>query len=63
VLTACNIVIIGGEGDLALRKLYPALYSLHCEKLLAQETQIVCFGRGKYGEDAFQKAVKKGIDT
>ncbi|MGK0438639.1 MAG: glucose-6-phosphate 1-dehydrogenase, partial [Paracoccaceae bacterium] len=25
MLNICNIVIVGGEGDLAFRKLYPAL--------------------------------------
>ena len=44
--TAKNIIIIGGEGDLALRKLYPALYSLDQEGLLAPEVKITAFGRG-----------------
>ena len=52
MLSTCNIVIVGGEGDLAFRKLYPALYSLHCEGLLADNTQIVCFSRGKYSHEA-----------
>ena len=54
MLKICNIVIVGGEGDLAFRKLYPALYSLHKESLLASCTKIVCFGRGKYSEDEFK---------
>jgi glucose-6-phosphate 1-dehydrogenase len=63
VLTACNIVIIGGEGDLALRKLFPALFSLHCEQLLAPDTKIYSVGRGNFGEQKFLQAVKKGIDN
>jgi len=54
MLKICNIVIVGGEGDLAFRKLYPALYSLHKENLLADCTKIVGFGRGKYSEQAFK---------
>ena len=54
MLKICNIVIVGGEGDLAFRKLYPALYSLHKESLLASCTKVVCFGRGKYSEAEFK---------
>jgi len=46
-------VIVGGEGDLAFRKLYPALYSLHKEALLADCTKVVGFGRGNYSEEEF----------
>lgn len=53
MLKVCNIVIVGGEGDLAFRKLYPALYSLHRENLLADCTKIVCFGRGNYAREKF----------
>lgn len=57
MLNICNIVIVGGEGDLAFRKLYPALYSLHKENLLADCTKIVGFGRGKYSFDDFKTAM------
>ena len=53
MLTTCNIVIVGGEGDLAFRKLYPALYALHRDDLLADCTQVIGFGRGKYEREAF----------
>ena len=54
MLNSCNIVIVGGEGDLAFRKLYPALYSLHMQNLLAKNTRVFCFGRGKYSLDDFR---------
>ncbi len=53
MLKVCNIVIVGGEGDLAFRKLYPALFSLHKENLLADCTKVICFGRGKFEADQF----------
>ena len=59
MLKICNIVIVGGEGDLAFRKLYPALYSLHKENLLASCTKIVCFGRGKYSEADFKATMRE----
>ena len=57
MLKICNIVIVGGEGDLAFRKLYPALYSLHKQNLLADCTRVVGFGRGKYSIDDFKSTV------
>lgn len=57
MLKICNIVIVGGEGDLAFRKLYPALYSLHKENLLADCTKVVCFGRGKFTDIDFKQAM------
>ena len=59
MLKICNIVIVGGEGDLAFRKLYPALYSLHKENLLADCTKVVGFGRGKFSADGFKDNMRK----
>lgn len=58
MLNICNIVIVGGEGDLAFRKLYPALYSLHKENLLADGTKIIGFGRGKFSASDFKKHMR-----
>lgn len=58
MLKICNIVIVGGEGDLAFRKLYPALYSLHRENLLADCTKIVGFGRGKFTPESFLESMR-----
>ena len=55
MLNNCTIVIVGGEGDLAFRKLYPALFSLHKDNLLAECSKVVCFGRGKYSQDEFNQ--------
>lgn len=59
MLNICNIVIVGGEGDLAFRKLYPALYSLHKHNLLADCTKVVGFGRGKFSDEEFQANMRK----
>jgi len=63
MLKECNIVIVGGEGDLAFRKLYPALYSLHKENLLAENTKITGFGRGKFTLDAFKENIRKWAEN
>jgi glucose-6-phosphate 1-dehydrogenase len=45
------IVIFGATGDLAARKLFPALYSLFREKMLPQEFRIIGSGRRSPGAD------------
>lgn len=57
----CHLLIIGGEGDLAFRKLYPALYSLDAENLLDSGTKIIAFGRGKFSEHDFLAEVNRWI--
>jgi len=41
-----TFVIFGGAGDLAHRKLLPALYNLHLDGLLPPRVAIVGAGRG-----------------
>ncbi|MDE2765986.1 MAG: glucose-6-phosphate dehydrogenase, partial [Chloroflexota bacterium] len=41
------LVIFGATGDLARRKLLPALFTLHCKRLLPDDLRIVGFARGK----------------
>jgi len=59
---ACHVLIIGGEGDLAFRKLYPALYNLDFEGLLEGETRVICFGRGKFTSETFSAEVSRWIE-
>src|SRR5580704_9123441 len=55
----CIIVIFGASGDLAQRKLIPALYSLAAEKSAARKFAVVGFARTPMTDDAFQtKAVE-----
>lgn len=63
MLNICNIVIVGGEGDLAFRKLYPALFSLHSENLLADCTKIVGFGRNKFQPDEFKQKMREWVEA
>jgi glucose-6-phosphate 1-dehydrogenase len=43
-----DILIIGGDGDLAKRKLYPALYHLEQSNSLSETVRIVALARGDY---------------
>jgi len=52
------IVIFGATGDLAKRKLVPALYRLMQRGELAEDTAIVCLGRRSYSEVEFVEHLK-----
>ena len=44
------LVIFGGDGDLAWRKLLPAVYNLNADGLLPSHFAVVCFGRASTKE-------------
>ncbi|MDP6131202.1 MAG: hypothetical protein QGI56_06920 [Dehalococcoidia bacterium] len=49
-----TIVIMGGTGDLARRKLLPALFQLGCKGRLPENLRIVGFSRQEYSDDRFR---------
>ena len=63
----CTIVIFGASGDLARRKLIPALYGLAAQNCLARRFAIIGFARTPNTDEAFQKtaveSVKKFADA
>jgi glucose-6-phosphate 1-dehydrogenase len=48
-----DLVLFGGVGDLALRKLLPALYMAHLHHRLAPATRIYALGRQQWDREAF----------
>jgi glucose-6-phosphate 1-dehydrogenase len=63
VADSVTIVIFGGAGDLAHRKLLPALYNLHVDGLLPPRTAIVGVGRTEMADEAYRVFAKSGIVT
>jgi glucose-6-phosphate 1-dehydrogenase len=51
----CIMVVFGAGGDLAKRKLLPALYNLEVEKLLPDNFAVVGFGRRTFSHEDFRK--------
>ncbi|MBD5802306.1 Glucose-6-phosphate 1-dehydrogenase [Azoarcus sp. Aa7] len=49
-----DLVIFGGTGDLAMRKLLPALYHLHRDALLAPEARIIGVARDSLDDDGYR---------
>ena len=57
----CAVIIFGASGDLAKRKLIPALYRLVQERLLPAEFAIVGLGRTPMTDDEFREKMKASV--
>ena len=55
-------MIFGASGDLAHRKLFPALHNLQAEGLIPGQTAIVGTGRTEFTNEAFEKNIRKAVD-
>jgi glucose-6-phosphate 1-dehydrogenase len=55
------LFIFGGSGDLAYRKLLPALYNLYLDGYLPEQMTIIGVGRNTYSNTAYKSYIKKGI--
>lgn len=59
----CDMLIVGGDGDLAYRKLYPALYHLDLAGCLPACLRIVCVSRLQQGIDQFRTKVREMLES
>jgi glucose-6-phosphate 1-dehydrogenase len=59
---ATSFVIFGATGDLAARKLLPALYNLAHEGALPEQIEIVGVSRGELSDEAFRSRAREGIE-
>jgi glucose-6-phosphate 1-dehydrogenase len=57
-----TIVIFGGAGDLAHRKLLPALYNLHLDGLLPPRVAVVGVGRKDFTDEQYRAFAKDGVE-
>jgi glucose-6-phosphate 1-dehydrogenase len=57
----CAIVMFGASGDLAKRKLLPALYDLAIHSCLAPRFQLLGFARTEMSDDDFRKKTEDGL--
>jgi glucose-6-phosphate 1-dehydrogenase len=56
------IVIFGVTGDLARRKIFPALYNLAAEGLLPEKLAVVGYARGDWDDDALRAHARRAIE-
>ena len=57
----CMLVIFGGSGDLARRKLVPALYNLFLDGTLPSNFAVLGIGRKPLGDEDFRASTREGI--
>ncbi|WGL53054.1 glucose-6-phosphate dehydrogenase [Nocardioides sp. BP30] len=58
---ACDFVVFGGTGDLALRKLLPALYQCDIEDRLPADTRVIAVSRSELDDDAYRAQVRLAL--
>ena len=56
-----TFVLFGATGDLAQRKLFPALYNLFLDGKMPAAVSIIGLGRTRYSSDEFQSNVEKAL--
>jgi len=61
VADRCIMVIFGASGDLAARKLLPALYNLGRTNLLPREFAILGFAKDEISEEAYREKVRANM--
>jgi glucose-6-phosphate 1-dehydrogenase len=59
----CTVVIFGASGDLTRRKLVPALYNLHLDRLMPPSFAVVGVARSKMSSDAFVASLREGAQA
>jgi glucose-6-phosphate 1-dehydrogenase len=58
----CAIVIFGASGDLAKRKLIPAIYELAREGLLSDKSYVVGYSRSAMSDEEFRKVARESVE-
>lgn len=56
-----DLVIFGGGGDLALRKLLPALFQRDGDGQLPPDSRVIAIGRSEMSRDQYLSLVKQGL--
>ena len=62
-MEAMTFVLFGATGDLAKRKIFPALYNLYLDQKLPQSISIIGLGRREMSDKEFQNYVEQSVRT
>ncbi|MBK7872170.1 MAG: glucose-6-phosphate dehydrogenase, partial [Saprospiraceae bacterium] len=62
MLNPTIIVIFGATGDLAWRKLMPAIYNLYLDKWISEQFAVIGVGRSAMSDEEFRSHSLEGID-
>jgi len=58
---ALSIVVVGASGDLARKKLFPALFALYCQGYLPEQFNVFGFARSQLDNAAFRNMVEEHL--
>lgn len=58
----CALIIFGASGDLAKRKLLPAVYELAREKLLPEQFALIGYARSEMSDDQFRTEFRQAVE-
>jgi len=58
-----EIVVFGGTGDLARRKLIPSLYHRFCDGQISKETKIIAASRSRLTRDEYLKVIREAYEA
>ena len=58
-----TFILFGASGDLAKRKIYPALYNLYLEGKMPNALSVVGLGRRTYTKEEFHTIIKESLET
>jgi len=56
-----SIVVLGASGDLARKKIFPALFALYCQGYLPSRFHIVGFARTEMGQEEFRNKITENL--
>jgi len=56
-----TIVVLGASGDLARKKIFPALFSVFCQDLLPKRFQVFGFSRTALSDGEFREKIGAGL--
>jgi glucose-6-phosphate 1-dehydrogenase len=62
-MDSMTFILFGATGDLAKRKIYPALYNLFIDQKMPQSFSIIGIGRREVSDVEFQTRVEQSLDT
>ena len=62
-MESMTFVLFGATGDLAKRKIYPALYNLYRDQKLPKQISVIGLGRRQVSHVDFQERIKESIET
>lgn len=60
-MEATTFVLFGATGDLARRKIYPALYNLFLDRKLHDSFAVIGLGRREVADEAYQAMVERSL--